>query len=90
MGRFEIKVTIKMEFRIIMSITNTRVGSLLSDMLIFTLVATFTAWPDFSISVMLLMAEHSFKNDFFRTFYVGQMFSAQEGPRRVEKGNLPS
>lgn len=79
-----------MEFLIIKSMNNTRVGSLLSDMLIFTLVATCTAWADFSISVMSLMAEHTFKNDSYRNFYVGQMFSAQEGPCRVEKGNLPA
>lgn len=51
-----------MEFLTIKSINNTRVGSLLLDILIFTLVATCTAWPEFSISVMFLVAEHTFKN----------------------------
>lgn len=79
-----------MEFLIIKSINNTRVGSLLSDMLILTLAATCTTWLDFSISIMFLMAENTFKNYCFRNFSVGQMLSVQEGPCRVEKGKLLS
>lgn len=77
-----------MEVLIIKSINNNRVSSLLLDMLIFTLVATRTAWHYFSISFMLLMAEHAIKNDSHRNFSVDQTFSAQEGPCRVEKGKL--
>lgn len=79
-----------MEVLIIKSINNNRVSSLLLGMLIFILVVTCTTWHYFFISFMLLMSEHAIKNDSRRNFYVGQMFSGQEGPCRVEKGNLPS
>lgn len=61
---------------------NNRVSFLLLDMLIFTLFVTCVTWDYFSISFILLMAEHAMKKDSRRNVYVGQTFSAWEGPCR--------